>query len=198
MVQSCPLAATGQGPVSGIRSAGDGDGPGDPVEAGDQSAAACQGGSGPGQTPIAGADLRSAASGVPRRPGDAGEHGDDLPVAVRAVPGRVEIAVDGVSAHRTGTAASQPQGGAREEPHPEDGQRLAAAAAGERPGRTRQLGGGDLIIGAGTCPRSAPSWNGTRTSRCSFRCRTVTSPIRSLPRCRSGAASNVLWQRPKR
>ena len=84
-----------------------------PAKLATNAAAACEGGSGPGQAPIAGADRRSVASGVPRRSGDAGERGDDLPVALRAVPGRVEAGADPVSADRAGAAAPVRKAGQR-------------------------------------------------------------------------------------
>jgi len=55
-------------------------------------------------------DHRPAASAVPRRPGDAGVTRDHLPIALCAVTRRVAPRSCGMSAHRSGAAATQPQG----------------------------------------------------------------------------------------
>jgi hypothetical protein len=77
---------------------------------------------GSGEEVLPGADHRPAACAVPRRPGDAGVTRDDLSVDLGAVPGRVAPGFGGVSAHRVGVAAPEPQGRATQEPHPEHDQ----------------------------------------------------------------------------
>ena len=81
------------------------------------------------------------APGVPRSAGDAGVAGDDLPVSLRAVSGRVQAGVDQAFADREGIAEPVAEDRAAQEPDPEHDQHLRAAARGQRPGRAGQLGG---------------------------------------------------------
>jgi DNA-binding CsgD family transcriptional regulator len=87
-----------------------------------------------------GADRGTAEGRVSRSAGDGGEHRDHLPVAVCAVPRRLETRTDQVFADWSCGAAAVEEGRATQEPDPEHDQHLRTSCRGRGSGRARPLG----------------------------------------------------------